>query len=129
MTYKIVFEHWRVPDVYYYGYEKGKPDSLELLPYSRKEGFMEALKWLAGIVDVPATHGGKTICHVLKDDVEIATGEALCSMSDNFCYRTGRKLALGRAWKHIVNSNDRNNVAAIAILTRAYSSIFMDEGF
>lgn len=47
---------------------------------------------------VPAQHGGMTV--VLGDynqDGDTPIGIAGCSTKDNFCYRLGRTIAIGRA--------------------------------
>ena len=44
--------------------------------------------------------GGKTIAHIYDvNDKLVATGIAECSNNDNFNYRIGRDIALGRALK------------------------------
>ena len=41
---------------------------------------------------------GATICHVIDLNNGASTGGvSYCSIDDNFCYETGRKLALARA--------------------------------
>lgn len=44
--------------------------------------------------------GGETDVVIYKDGLPIAHGIALCSRKDNFCYKTGYKLALERALKN-----------------------------
>ena len=47
---------------------------------------------------VPLPRGGKTICEIFNQkNALIASGEAHCSMRDNFNYRIGRRIAQGRA--------------------------------
>jgi len=48
----------------------------------------------------PASKGGAVICRIFKSETaknQIAEGLAECSMSDNFNYKLGRAIALGRA--------------------------------
>ena len=48
----------------------------------------------------PREKGGYTICYVYSGVVEkqlLAIGTAECSPKDNFCYRTGREIARGKA--------------------------------
>ena len=49
---------------------------------------------------VPEVHGGKTVVIVVIGDTEYV-GVALCSGKDQFCYKTGYKIALGRAMKQV----------------------------
>jgi len=41
----------------------------------------------------------KTICHIIDLDIKtvVINGEAKCSDEDQFCYKTGRKIAFERA--------------------------------
>jgi hypothetical protein len=96
---KIEFRHWRVQSCRINCdlplSKKGKPRPNDLWPYYRKNGGM---KW--GWAD---ERGGRTSCVIWKNNetikgmYTISTGTALCSMSDNFCYKTGRDLAFQRA--------------------------------
>ena len=46
----------------------------------------------------PSPKGGGVVCRIWTDDQHLlAEGIAECSMSDNFNYRVGREIALGRA--------------------------------
>ena len=46
----------------------------------------------------PYPRGGLTIVSIFDPDGnEVCSGEALCSLSDNFVYRIGRQIARGRA--------------------------------
>lgn len=45
--------------------------------------------------------GGKTFISIEKDDKIVSTSEAICSFADNFCYRVGGRIALGRALKNL----------------------------
>lgn len=44
-----------------------------------------------------APRGGYTMMAVEHDDGDITWGMAVCSVNDNFCKRTGRNIAVGRA--------------------------------
>lgn len=45
---------------------------------------------------------GATVCHLVDDkDVRLATGYSFCSAKDQFCKRTGRLIAEGRARKRL----------------------------
>lgn len=43
-----------------------------------------------------------TICRIIKDDEVLATGEAKCSLKDNFNRAAGRRLAFERAMHQLV---------------------------
>lgn len=47
----------------------------------------------------PEPRGGKTVCYlyVVGGSAIAGVGAAYCSMKDQFCYATGRKIALDRA--------------------------------
>jgi hypothetical protein len=64
------------------------PEDSDLEQYSRKRHPFPA-----------STFGGKTICSLMIKDTHIilAQGASFCSMSDTFCYKTGREIALERA--------------------------------
>lgn len=50
----------------------------------------------------PTTHGGRTECFIYGPDRQlVATGEALCSLKDQFVYKIGRQISLGRALKQL----------------------------
>lgn len=47
--------------------------------------------------------GGTTVLIYDSEEYElVARGTSLCSLSDSFCYRTGRLIALGRALDNLV---------------------------
>ena len=86
------FEYYRVPDIGRYNkIKKGVPPALA--KYSRK-----CKDWRYTPVR-PYTRGGVVYCNIFAKDRLISTGDSICSMSDNFCYRVGREIALGRALK------------------------------
>jgi hypothetical protein len=92
-------EHYRIPNWDIKVKKKGKPEPEYLVRFLPSIG-----KWRIGniLLDLGKTSmratGGKTIVHIRNESKEIlATGIALCSMSDNYCYKTGRELALVRA--------------------------------
>lgn len=88
---KIEYAHYRVPRNR--GSAKGEPPFFSLYRYYRDKDKMK-----------PNEKGGKTICYIRDPNGNnIAVGEATCSMSDNFCYRIGREIALGRALKKLEN--------------------------
>ena len=50
----------------------------------------------------PEPKGGVTSAIIIDEDGEIiSSGVAVCSDQDNFCRRTGRAIAVGRAFKKI----------------------------
>jgi hypothetical protein len=114
---KIFFRHYRVPKEsgFLTGLSvtfplSGKPNDRHLVRYfRRRNGSREwvgvtqngTVRLLTGGPE-PHERGGKTICYITHEDKEgnplrYAMGEALCSFSDHFCYRTGRIKALGKA--------------------------------
>ena len=73
--------------------KKGRPPQRLLKRYFRGDGFVEGIKF------PPTSKGGETRCVMIAPDGERYFGSASCSCADNFCYRTGREIALGRASK------------------------------
>lgn len=51
----------------------------------------------------PYECGGVTECIVCKDDKIVLETQAVCSLSDNFNYRRGVRISLGRARKRLVS--------------------------
>jgi hypothetical protein len=49
----------------------------------------------------PAPKGGRTEARISLPDGRVAEGVAECSMSDTFCKRIGRDIAVGRALKEL----------------------------
>jgi hypothetical protein len=97
---KIYIEHYRIPDVYVnLFYEKsGPPDNILLERYSRGFGWKDkphTWKFMS-----PCTKGGMTIART-EINGEIYIGKAFCSMSDVFCYKTGRELAVQRLMNEV----------------------------
>lgn len=77
---KITFEHYRI----------SKDDPTKTLqryyPSKFKTNF------------TPIEKGGATVCTIETDTLRIVR-RADCSSKDNFCYKTGREIAFGRARK------------------------------
>jgi len=44
---------------------------------------------------------GFTVCTIEVDGTEVSRGYALCSREDQFCRKTGRKIAFGRAARKV----------------------------
>lgn len=84
---KIGFTHYRLPKMENPP-RKGMPWLPELKVYNQSHPTFE-----------PAHNGGATICRILDDEGNIIEGFALCSYADNFCYKRGRDISLGRALK------------------------------
>ena len=100
MTHKQI-RHYRIPLHRYNGELRGKPKSL--LRYFRGNGF--CAREAGGI---PASRGGMTICVILNDEGEkLATGLSKCSYADNFNYKTGRDIAVGRAEKELAHAQTK----------------------
>jgi len=95
---KVEFEHYRVMDELCQGKAKGMPYPECLMRYSKSKHAWQ-----------PFMRGGRTIARiyiqkevaesdiVIKPRQILAEGEAMCSMADNFNYKRGRCIALGRA--------------------------------
>ena len=98
---KIYFSYRRIPENPYELSRKGKPKTSFLHPYLRGED--KGVRWgTSEHLDLgcPYPRGGKVTCNILDEgNRRMAFGTALCSMSDNFCYKTGRDIAYGRAMK------------------------------
>ena len=94
MTHKHI-KHFRVPLNRYKGEIRGKPR--ESVRYYRGTGFLKP-----NAFGIPASRGGMTICTIVNDEGEkLAFGYARCSFADNFNYKTGRDIAVGRAEKEL----------------------------
>lgn len=89
--YQVKFEHYRFPS-----------DGVESEPeefYVGRHG--KAFRYYRGMSKwIPSERGGYTICQL-----GCGAGLAECSPRDNFCYRTGRRIALGRARKALSKVN------------------------
>lgn len=79
---KILFKHYRTTDI---EHKKGKP---------KKQWLFHPSWFNPGLYLAP--RGGKTVYQII-----LAEGEAMCSMSDQFCYKTGRELAFERALEQV----------------------------
>lgn len=84
---KVTFMHFRIP-VSLYERKEGKPE-LFYRYYRRRSPWQ------------PNPRGGKTVCVIRTKDSREFIGEALCSMSDNFCFQTGSRIAFERAAEHL----------------------------
>ena len=116
--YKFVYEHYRVPQLDVRRISRSKDTGLDIDYYSlrydatyRDNYLIPTDKRLGKSPYVhglePATHGGKTVCKVLKWDeeneawVQVAMGTSRCSIRDPFNYKIGRAIAKGRALKQM----------------------------
>ena len=90
---KAVYRYYRVPELLEAG-RRGRPRADDLFPFPRGNGQKPAWR--------PAPRGGAAECDLLDDDGKLlSTGRAECSLADAFCYRIGRDIARGRAWKKL----------------------------
>ena len=93
---KMEFEYFRVPETITKPPPKGRPHRDWLHRYFRGEGWAR----IAFVNRVgPNAKGGATICIMTAKDGSVWTATAYCSHSDNFSYRRGRDISLGRAMK------------------------------
>lgn len=51
---------------------------------------------------VKPEYNGMTTCRIFKDDTLIEEAKAYCTLSDNFCKDTGRKVSLERALREVL---------------------------
>lgn len=84
---KVTFMHFRIP-ASLHERKEGKPE-LFYRYYRRRSPWQ------------PNPRGGKTVCVIRTMDSRDFIGEALCSMADNFCYKTGSRIAFERAVEHL----------------------------
>ena len=100
--YTIQFAYYRVPRNYRIPH-KGKPHPAFLIRYVRSEGFLDTdfppNRDFTRIS--PHSRGGKVCCYIGNETGCAASGIANCSYADNFCYKIGREIALGRAKKQL----------------------------
>jgi len=80
--------------------KKGRPSQRLLFLYVRGVGFGFTTK------QPPRSKGGRVICTITTKDDSQYSGEAHCSCSENFCYKRGRDISLGRAKKLMEVSTD-----------------------
>lgn len=94
---KIKTEYYRIPQHvvdYFEVPKRGKPydESLFQYPQSKDSRKLFSINWQ------PYIKGGKVVCTIIDRD-NVFTGVSICSMADNFSYKIGRRIALGRALK------------------------------
>ena len=104
--YQVRFRYFRVPQKKKIPLcpHKGKPHTLDVFPYERGKGFDAAVETVIEVpihLIEPASKGGAVLCQIKKNGKVITEAEAWCSFSDNFCYKIGREIALGRAKKQL----------------------------
>ena len=88
---RVTYDYYRVPEIamatpLIKPVYKGQPK--HALPYRRSQPLFK-----------PYPKGGGIVCKLWAGGALVGTGIATCSMSDNFCYKTGRGIAHTRA-KH-----------------------------
>lgn len=93
---KVVVEHYRIHDLVGSMLNStGMPPEKYLLRYCRNEKDENSRF-------SPYPKGGATRVILVLDDGTEVKGFALCSMADNFSYKIGRNIALGRANRQLV---------------------------
>ena len=100
---KTRIKHYRVPAGGNLGHKRrGEPSVL--YRYGRGVGWLEKSSGTGGNEwknIKTLARGGKTVCEIVDDSNKenklIGIGVAVCSMSDNFNYKRGRDIAVGRA--------------------------------
>lgn len=103
---KVTYEHYRVSDIAALEYPlRGKPKINDVHAYSRKIGFLD--RALQDLECKPLPRGGLTVCTIFLDDEDrTVSGDAYCSLADNFNYRIGRRISYGRAMKELEASDE-----------------------
>ena len=103
---KFYYYFYRIPNYFVVDDLKGKPSDHFLKRYSR--GRKTKQKGVIGfglhaLSDVkPLAKGGKVELKVIDDQGQVIIHtKAYCSFQDNFCYKLGKQIALGRAMKKI----------------------------
>lgn len=94
--YRIVWKHWRLDERWWrlYPDERLYANHPELIRYRHPHTF------------TPAPYGGYTECNVYNADWQlVASDYALCSIKDQFVYKIGRQISLGRALKQLRDTN------------------------
>lgn len=92
--------HYRIPVSLFkssqHAPKKGRPIYSDLFAYKRGGGW--DYEYPKEVGADPLSRGGMTIATIYdKETNEIqAMGEAICSMSDNFNYKLGKAIAVGR---------------------------------
>ncbi len=84
---KIIYEHYRYPKTYS---QNGDDDYHPYFIYRYKRNFKPFN---------PSGKGGMTICCIVLSNGDEYVGYARCNLADNFNYKLGRRIALGRALK------------------------------
>lgn len=107
-TTKVTVRHWRIPEAFFYT-DTDQPNIM--VRWYRKD--KDKRNW-----QVAHEKGGKTevaidVFDEHGDPLARFVGVALCSMKDNFCYKLGREIAMGRAFKQFDEWRDKNVVASI----------------
>ena len=106
--YTTKFQYFRIPVEKHYPLvgRKGKPHTLDVCLYERGVGFsspgrIETIVQAPAHLIVPSSKGGAVLCQIKQNGKVITEAEAWCSFTDNFCYKIGREIALGRAKKQL----------------------------
>ena len=100
MNMRFRYTHYRILYLLDRTYPKrGSPSKHALMQYSRNCGWIDVMK---GTGVKPYERGGMTVCEIVdQNDNVLNKGIAVCSYADNFSYRLGRLIALGRALDQI----------------------------
>lgn len=96
--YCVVWKHWRVP----YSWAHSAYNVTKRCPSRDLWKVVELYHPSDKIKFTPHTHGGCTECYIYDANRQfVASGEATCSLKDQFVYKIGRQISLGRALKHL----------------------------
>ena len=96
--YKVKIYHYRVPEdvvVRFGNYVGFDTDKLAFYPTQHLD--QPYSRGVSSLTFTPYEFGGKTEVEITHLTGEVTHGTALCSLKDNFSYKVGTKIAIGRA--------------------------------
>lgn len=105
---KVLYKHYRVPeiDLFYVSKMTGKPSEFLLERYDKRFGFESNYGNGYDFHNKPCNRGGKTVCVLVLSNGNEIQAESVCSLSDNFNRKTGRRLSFKRAYDKYLNDHD-----------------------
>ena len=100
MDTRVQLRYYRVPSTRTHP-RRGEPETSDMFQYSRGNGWQEKASGVDGHTwenIKPYERGGMTQCNLIDEGGSVVgVGIAVCSWADNFNYRIGRAIAVGRA--------------------------------
>jgi len=105
---KITYQHFRVPSIAFTAFSSKKPNTKGQPPKRWLARYLTSIGRFKNNIFAPNSKGGLTVCTIISHDGIRFTGVALCSLSDNFSYKEGRRKAHNRAklalWAHYTDN-------------------------